>query len=68
MTQAENIIGFFGGVRPMARQLGNIPPTTVQGWKDRGFIPSRRHAEILAIANQRGINLTPNDFFEKYTA
>ena len=62
MSQAEFIIEKFGGVRPMASALG-APPTTIQGWKERGFIPARRQSAVLAAARARGIELGPADFF-----
>jgi hypothetical protein len=50
MTQAQRVIDKFGGLSAMAKALGHKHPTTVQGWKDRGFIPSSRHREVLAAA------------------
>lgn len=47
----------------MAKALG-IPPTTVQGWKASGFIPARRQSLVLDKAKERGIDLSPKDFFE----
>lgn len=43
----EALIERFGGLRPMAHQLG-VPVSTVQGWKKRGAIPSTRGPEIRA--------------------
>jgi hypothetical protein len=60
-TQAERVIAKFGGIRPMAAKLA-IAVTTVQGWKERGTIPPRRQAEILAAAQAAGIGLTEADF------
>ncbi len=52
----------------MARTLSaatgrRVPPTTVQGWAQRGLIPASRQAEVLAAAKARGIELAPGDFF-----
>lgn len=63
MTPAEHIISKFGGINPMARKL-KIPPSTVQGWKDRGFIPAKRQSEVLERATEEGIELSHADFFE----
>jgi hypothetical protein len=60
-SQAERVIAKFGGIRPMAAKLA-IAVTTVQGWKERGTIPQRRQAEILAAAHSTGIELTEADF------
>ncbi len=68
MDQAARIIARFGGVRPMARILSEqtgrrVPPTTVQGWAQRGLIPAARQADVLAAAKARDIALDPEDFF-----
>ena len=69
MDQASKIIELFGGIRPMARKLSRalgrrVPPTTVQGWVQRGIIPANRQGEVLAAAAAEAIALTPADFFE----
>ena len=69
MDTANRIIELFGGIRPMARILsrvsgGRVPPTTIQGWSQRGIVPAHRQADILAAARAEGIPLTPSDFFE----
>lgn len=48
----------------MAKALGHEHPTTVQGWKERGFIPSKRHQEVLEAARANDIALEPADFFD----
>ena len=63
MTPAEKIIERFGGIAALARALGHKQPSTVQGWKERGFIPARRQALVLAAARDQYIELTPADFF-----
>ena len=62
MSQAEHVIGLLGGLRSAADLLG-APLTTVQSWRDGGFIPSRRMRGILDAANKAGIKLEPADFF-----
>ncbi len=64
MTQAERIIEKFGGLTALAKALGHRNPTTVQGWKDRGFIPSSRQQEVLNLALVLGVDLSPADFFD----
>jgi hypothetical protein len=65
-NSARRIIALFGGVRPMARRLSaagrRVAPTTVQGWAERGVIPVRRQADVLAAAASAGIALAPGDF------
>lgn len=61
MTQAEYIISKFGGINAMARCLSR-PPTTVQGWKERGSIPERWWRGILTAAVDAEIDLKPEDF------
>ena len=57
-STTERIIERFGGIRPMATKL-DTPVTTVQGWKKRGVIPVRRHADILAAAARATIEIDP---------
>jgi hypothetical protein len=54
MTQAEYLIGRFGGIAALARPLA-ITPSVVGGWRSRGTVPGRRLAEIF----RAGQNLTP---------
>ena len=69
MSYVEQIIGRFGGVRPMATAM-NIHPATVQSWKTRGQIPAHRQQSILERSQSLGLGLRPADFFpassEKY--
>ena len=62
-SQAERIIDKFGGISALARALGHKHPTTVQGWKDRKFIPARHQTEVLKRARELGIDLVADDFF-----
>lgn len=62
MTYVDKIILKFGGVRPLARQLG-LPPTTVSSWKERGSIPDSKKAIVLEGAISAGFSLSPSDFF-----
>ncbi|MBI1682350.1 carph-isopro domain-containing protein [Caulobacter hibisci] len=48
----------FGGIRPMAAKLGDVPPSTVKSWHAKRQIPAWRHASILAAAAQHGIDLS----------
>lgn len=61
MTPAEKIIKSFGGVRPMAKAM-DLAPTTVQRWKESGFIPARRQLAVLEAAKNNNVNLTAADF------
>lgn len=63
MTQAEQIIGMFNGITPLAKALGHKHPTTVQGWKKRGFIPSAQHEPVIEAGRKVGILVRPDDFF-----
>lgn len=63
MSQAERIIEKFGGVTATARALGHKFPTTVQGWKSRGYIPAPKQAGVLEAARAHGVELEPADFF-----
>lgn len=63
MSYSRKIIQKFGGINPMARIL-DIPPSTVQGWKERGVIPARRQVEVIEAARREGIAVSPADFFD----
>ncbi len=54
---AETVIKAFGGIRPMASQLG-IAVSTVQGWKTRNTIPDNRWRDIIAAADAAGVDLS----------
>lgn len=62
--RAGQIISRFGGLTRLAKALGHKNVTTVQGWKERGVIPARRQQELLCLAKQQGVSLSPADFFE----
>jgi hypothetical protein len=55
-SPAQRVIVRFGGIRPMAAKLG-LAVSTVQGWKERGVIPTVRHEHILAAAREHGVEL-----------
>jgi len=60
----DAIIDKFGGLTPMARAMNHTNPTTVQGWRDRGNVPSRQIPLIIEAGRGRGIKLAHADFFE----
>lgn len=60
-TQAEKIIGKFGGLSALAR-AGGFPVTTVQRWKESGRINPDHNDRILQAASDNGIELTVEDF------
>ncbi|MBP0492204.1 carph-isopro domain-containing protein [Pararoseomonas indoligenes] len=62
MTPAARIISKLGGTRKAAAILGS-PPTTVQSWKDAGFIPARRQGDVVQKAREAGVVIKPEDFF-----
>ena len=59
-TAAHKVIDAFGGIRPMAQKLG-VAASTVQGWKERGVIPSGRHQKILEIVKADNLALSAED-------
>ena len=60
MTPGQKVIARFGGIRPMAGTLG-VAVSTVQGWRERGAIPSRHHGRVLEAARAAGIEIGPAD-------
>jgi hypothetical protein len=69
MNAIETIIERFGGLTDMARALGHKNPTTVQGWRDRGNIPSRQIPVVIEAGKNRNpqIDLVASDFFDAAT-
>lgn len=63
MDSAARIIDKFGGIHSMARKMG-VPPSTVQGWKERGVIPARRQPDVIEVARREEIDLSYSDFFD----
>lgn len=58
---AQQVIEKFGGSSALARLLGK-GPSTVQYWAKIGAIPSKWHGDLLQLAQDHGIDLTPGDF------
>lgn len=51
----------FGGIRPMAAKLGDVPPSTVKSWHAKRHIPPWRHASILEAAERHQIAITDEE-------
>ncbi|MGU3416946.1 carph-isopro domain-containing protein [Methylobacterium sp. D54C] len=68
MTPAERIIRRFGGIRPMASKLRDTPPSTIQGWMERGLIPIRRAPQIIAASRDLPRPVTAADFIPRRDA
>lgn len=70
MNPASNIVSKLGGVPAVASALG-VPNSTVLRWtysKEKGgtggVIPTKRQRQILNLAKERDVTVTPADFFE----
>ena len=61
MTPAEHVISKLGGTRKAAAIIG-VPPSTVQSWKESGFVPARRQRDVLDAAARVQIKLRAEDF------
>jgi len=57
MEQIISIFDVFGGIRPMARALGESP-SKIMGWKRAGHIPAQKQAAVLAKAEALGLPIT----------
>lgn len=65
MSHATRIIdGKLGGTRKAAALLG-LPTSTVQSWKDSGYIPAKQQQPVLDAARANGMALGPEDFFDR---
>ncbi len=74
MNVAQHVIAKCGGAQAVADMLG-ITRNAVDRWKyavgsggTGGIIPTRRQHEIIEKARERGIDLTPSDFFTPASA
>jgi hypothetical protein len=66
-SQAVRIIRKFGGIRATARALSSdpakrMPVSTVQGWKQRGYVPFPYWERVVDAADATGVALEPTDF------
>ena len=61
MAFAETVIGRFGGQSALARLIGKRQ-STVQHWAKSGSIPAKWQPQLLLLARERGIDLSPADF------
>lgn len=57
----KDVITRLGGMRKLSQMLGHQNHTTVQGWWDRGVIPARQQALVLALAEREGVPLSAAD-------
>lgn len=62
MSPVPRTIERLGGLRALAKALGHRNCTTVQGWKERGVIPSRQIAAVIKVGLSCGIELGLTDF------
>jgi transposase-like protein len=67
VTPAQKVIDLFGGVRPLARELGRNP-TSIVRWRRAkteggtgGAVPSSMQGRLLALAKARGLPLAAED-------
>jgi hypothetical protein len=64
MKPAERIIARFGGITALAKALGHRNPTTVQGWKERGFVPVRQIGAVVRAGQSLDPPLSHAEFFD----
>nr|WP_321524883.1 hypothetical protein [uncultured Cohaesibacter sp.] len=61
MNQAERIIKKFGGQTSLGRAIER-GQSTVQRWKESGYIPAKYHREIWGAGQKLADPLVPEDF------
>lgn len=67
LTPAACAIKAFGGVRALARALGKAPSSVSRWGKSRrrggsaGMIPTSALQQILKIAPEKGVTITPEE-------
>lgn len=65
MNVAEKIVEKFGGLRPLARWLGHVNPSTVQGWVKRGSIPLAQIPYVMDAALRARVKVKLHEFHGK---
>lgn len=60
MNAAQTVIEKFGGQSALAKLVGK-GQSTVQHWAKVGVIPAKWQGQILQLAQERGIDLSPSD-------
>lgn len=58
MNMTSTIFDMFGGIRPMARTLGE-PASNVAAWKRVGRIPAEKQRHVLKVGQSLGLAITP---------
>ena len=61
MNTAETIIAKFGTQQKLAETIGTRQ-SNVSYWAKVGTIPAKWHSQLLTVAQEMGIQLTPADF------
>lgn len=62
-TPAKKIINKFGGLSKMTKAMRYKYVSRVQGWRNRGIIPSKVQKDVLKVARKLGLDIKPEDFF-----
>lgn len=57
MEQQVSVFALFGGVRPMARAIGE-PSSNVAAWKRVGRIPAEKQPHVLEVGQALGLPIT----------
>lgn len=69
-SPAEKVITIFGGVRPLAREIGRNPSSVVRWRRPKeeggtgGSVPSALQGKLLSLARARGLPLTADDLIQ----
>lgn len=57
MERLASIFDLFGGIRPMARALGESP-SKIMGWKRARHIPAQQQPNVLHVGLALGLPIT----------
>lgn len=57
MSKEQTLFDLFGGIRPTARAVDELPQT-VAHWKRVGRIPAEKQPHVLAIGLKLGLPIT----------
>jgi hypothetical protein len=59
MEEQVSVFALFGGIRPMARAIGE-PPSNVAAWKRVGRIPAEKQPHVLEVGQALSLPITAN--------
>ena len=66
MSEIKDFLKLLGGGTKVAVKC-QVSPSAISRWIERQSIPARQALNILALAAENDIQLTPTEFLEQFT-